>query len=144
MALGAFLVLPQLPLHPLPRLRVNARRHRHGHPLARRPPGPALGIPRDPVFVAAPAIGLAHLPHLGPVVIGFAFIEGVAEDLDETTLRPAPLARRAGDDPLPVRRRWMAEELSCSSTHQREMRRTTSASASLMTRCCGVVGVLRM
>src|SRR5215510_14218985 len=99
MALRAFLVLPQLSLRPLPGLWINDCRHWDSNPLARRPPGPALGIPRDPVVAPAAAIRLVCLPRLGPVVIGFALVEGVAQDLDNTTLCPAPLTRLAGDNP---------------------------------------------
>ena len=64
------------------------------------PPYPPLAIARHAVFAAAPAIRQLHIGGLGPVVIGFTLVEGVAEDLDNTTLRPAPVARLAGDDPL--------------------------------------------
>jgi hypothetical protein len=84
MALGACLVLPQLPLRPLPRGRINDCWHHDGTPLARRPPGTALGIPRDPVFAPAWAIRLVHLPRLGAVVRGFALIQRVTEELYTT------------------------------------------------------------
>lgn len=100
MPLGADLVLPELLLRPLPRFRIKDGWYRDSNPLARRPLGPALGIPRDPVCAAAPAIRVVCLPRLGAIVIGVALVEGVAEDLDNTTLGPAPMARRAGDDPL--------------------------------------------
>src|SRR5262245_13330979 len=100
MALRTFGVLPELPLCPLPRFRIKDGGHRDSNPLARWPPGPALRIPRDTVFATAPAIRLVRLPRLGAIVIGFALVEGVTEDLDNTTLGPAPMARRAGDNPL--------------------------------------------
>src|SRR5262245_2468301 len=100
MALRAFLILPQLPLRPLPGFWINDHRRWDSNPLTRRPLGPALGIPWDPVLTPAPAIRLVCFPRLGPVVIGFALVEGVAQDLDNTTLCPAPLARLAGDEPL--------------------------------------------
>ena len=59
-----------------------------------------MRIARDAVFAAAGAIGLADLRRLGPVVIPFPLIEGVAEDLANTTRRPAPMARLAGPDTL--------------------------------------------
>src|SRR5918912_4495304 len=100
MALRAFLILPQLPLRPLPGFWINDRRHWDSNPLARRPPGPALGIPWDPVVAPAAAIRLVCFLRLGPGVIGFALVEGVAQHLDNTTLCPAPLARLARNDPL--------------------------------------------
>jgi hypothetical protein len=100
MALGTFVVLPELPLRPLPGLWINDGWHRDGNPLARRPPGPPLAIPRHAVFAATWAIGLVHIACLGPVVIRVALGDGVAEDLDHTTLRPAPVACLGGDDPL--------------------------------------------
>src|SRR5215468_9360454 len=100
MALGAFLVLSELPLRPLPGLRIEDGWHRDSNPLARRPPCPPLAIARHAVLAAAPAIRQLHIGGLGPVVIGFTLVEGVAEDLDNTTLRPAPVTHLTGDDPL--------------------------------------------
>src|ERR671923_310570 len=100
MALGAFLVLSELPLRPLPGLRIKEGRHRDSNPLARRPLGPPLAIARHAVLTAAPAIRQLHIGGLGPGVIGFTLVEGVAEDLDNTPLRPAPVAGLARDDPL--------------------------------------------
>jgi hypothetical protein len=59
-----------------------------------------LVIARHAVLAAAPAIRQLHIGGLGPVVIGFTLVEGVAADLDKTTLGPAPVARLAGDDSL--------------------------------------------
>src|SRR5262249_23124692 len=98
--LGALQIMPQLALGSLPRLRGNERRHGDGKPLTRGPLGPTVRIARDAVFAAAGAIGLANLRRLGPVVIRFALIEGVAEDLANTTRRPTPVARLAGTDAL--------------------------------------------
>src|SRR5882672_254204 len=68
MTLRACLVLPQLPLRPLPGFWINDRRHWDSNPLARRPSGPALRIPRDPVVAPASAIRLVCFPRLGPIV----------------------------------------------------------------------------
>jgi len=74
MTLRACLVLPQLPLRPLPGFWINDRRRWDSNPLARRPSGPALRIPRDPVVAPASAIRLVCFPRLGPIVIGFALV----------------------------------------------------------------------
>jgi uncharacterized protein YbjT (DUF2867 family) len=64
MALGAFLVLPQLSLRPLPGFWINDGWHRDGNPLARWPPRPAVVIARHAVLTAARA-GVRRLIYLG-------------------------------------------------------------------------------
>jgi len=59
-----------------------------------------LRVAGDAVFAAAWAIRLVELRRLGPVVVGFALIERVTEDLANTTWRPAPVACLAGTDAL--------------------------------------------
>jgi hypothetical protein len=87
----------QLLLRPFPGLGIDERRAPDGNPFGLGPPRAALTIARAPIFQAPPPIR-ADLPGLRAIVGRFAFIAGVAEDLDDTPLRPPAVLRLPGDD----------------------------------------------
>src|SRR5262249_42888451 len=104
-ALRALPIPGQLPLHSVPGLGIDERGHTDRNPFGLGPPCAALAIARATIFQTTPPRRPPDIPRLGAIVIGFSFIEGVAQDFDDTTLRPPPVLGLPGGTPCMVRRR---------------------------------------
>src|SRR5688572_1887933 len=95
MALRPLEILPQLALGSLPSLRVNDGRDSDSNPLTLRPSAAALPVAWNAVFTPTRAIRLTELGGLRAVVIRLTFVDRVAQDFDQTALRPTPMLRLA-------------------------------------------------
>ena len=92
-ALRALSIPGQLPLRPVPCLGIDER-YGGGAPRA------ALAIAGVAIFEPTQAIRPPDISRLGAIVVGFPFIDGVAEELDDTTLGPPAVLGLSGWDPL--------------------------------------------
>ena len=99
-ALRALSIPSQLPLRPVPGLGIDKRRHPDRNPFALGAPRAALAIAGVAIFEPTQAIRPPDISRLGAIVVGFPFIDGVAEDLDDTTLGPPAVLGLSGWDPL--------------------------------------------
>src|SRR5262245_22474007 len=99
-ALRARSIPGQLPLCPVPGLGIDEHGHADRNPFAQGAPRAALAIAGMALFEPTQAIRPPDIPRLGAIVVGFPFRNGVAEDLDDTTLGPPAMLGLPGRYPL--------------------------------------------
>src|SRR2546428_1868447 len=75
-------------------------RHPDRNPFSLRASRTALAVAGVAIFEPPQAIRPPDIARLGAIVIGLPFVEGVAEDLDHTTLGPPAVLRLAGWHPV--------------------------------------------
>jgi hypothetical protein len=90
----------QLPLRPVPGLGIDERGHTARNPFALGAPCAALAITELAIFEPPPPIWPPDIPGLRAIVVGFPFVERVAENLDDTALCPPAVLGLPGWYPL--------------------------------------------
>jgi hypothetical protein len=88
MTLRPLAIPDELRLRPCPALGIDERRAPDRNPFGLRASHTALAVARVAIFQPAPPIGPPDVPRLRAIIVGFPFVEGVAEDLNHTTLGP--------------------------------------------------------
>jgi hypothetical protein len=99
-ALRALPIAHQLGLCLLPGLGIDERGHPDRDPFSLRASRATLAIAGVAIFEPPRVIRTAYLSRLCAIVIGFPFINGIAEDLNHTTLRPPTVLGFPGWNPL--------------------------------------------
>src|SRR5437660_5809925 len=87
-ALRPLAIPDELRLRPSPGLVIDERRHPDRNPFGLWASRTTLAIAGVAIFQPAQPIRPPDVPGLRAIVVGFSFIEGVAEDLNHTTLCP--------------------------------------------------------
>src|SRR6266446_571867 len=87
-ALRPLAIADELRLRPFPGLGIDERRHPDRNPFGLRASRTALAVTGVAIFQPAQPIRPPDVPRLRAIIIGFPFVEGVAEDLNHTTLCP--------------------------------------------------------